>query len=42
MGLGKDLCDFVYEKGKKCALRRVIVKKVAPMYIIIGDTITLI
>lgn len=42
MGLSKELCKFVYEKGKKCAVRRVIVHKVAPMYIIIGDTITLI
>lgn len=42
MGLSKELCDLVYRKGKKYDVRRVIIRKVAPMYIIIGDTITLI
>lgn len=42
MGLSKELCKEVYEKGKKCAVRRIIIHKVAPMYIIIGNTITLI
>lgn len=42
MGLSKELCDVVYEKGKKCSIRRIIIRKVTPMYIIIGDTITLI
>lgn len=42
MGLSRKLCDLVYDKGRRCAVRRVIVHKVAPMYIIIGDTITLI
>lgn len=42
MGLSKELCDYVYKQGKQCAIRRIIIHKVAPMYIIIGHTITLI
>ncbi len=42
MGLSKELCKEVYDLGKRCALRKIIIHKVAPMYIITGDTITLI
>ena len=42
MGLDKDLCDFVVRKGKEAAVRRIIIHKVTPMYIIIGPLISLI
>lgn len=42
IGLNKEMCDEVMELGKRGLVRRVIIKKVAPMYIITGDTITLI
>ena len=42
MGLDKDLCDRVVEAGKGCMIRRAIIHKVSPMYIIIGGTIELL
>lgn len=42
LGLDKELCDKVVQAGKSGAVRRVIIHKVAPMYIIIGDEISLI
>lgn len=42
IGLTKEMCDEVVEMGKRGGVRRVIIKKVAPMYIIIGNTITLL
>lgn len=42
MGLDKDLCDYVIKKGKEAAVRRIIIHKVSPMYIIIGSLISLI
>lgn len=42
MGLDKDLCDYVIKKGKEASVRRIIIHKVAPMYIIIGPLISLI
>ena len=42
MGLGQDLCDRVFKLGKQCMLRHVLIHKVSPMYIITGDTITLL
>lgn len=42
VGLSKELCDEVMEKGKRGEVRGVIIRKVAPMYMICGDTITLL
>lgn len=42
VGLDKDICDEVYRMGKREGVRRVIIRKVAPMYIITGSRITLI
>lgn len=42
LGLTKELCDRVIQSGKSGQVRRVIIHKVAPMYIIIGDEISLI
>lgn len=42
LGLDKRLCDRVMDAGKIDGIRRVIIHKVAPMYIIIGDEITLL
>lgn len=42
IGLTKEMCDHVMELGKRGDVRRVIIRKVAPMYIITGDSITLI
>lgn len=42
LGLSKELCDKVIEVGKRGEVRRVIIHKVTPMYIIIGDKIALI
>ena len=42
LGLEKNLCDRVIMRGKTDGIRRVIIHKVAPMYIIIGDEISLI
>lgn len=42
MGLDRELCDRVVESGKSGSVRHVIIHKVAPMYIIIGDEIALL
>ena len=42
IGLSKDMCDEVMRLGKRGEIRRVIVKKVAPMYMIAGPHISLI
>ena len=42
LGLSKELCDEVIQMGKNGLARRVIIKKVSPMYIIMGDIIELI
>lgn len=42
LGLDKELCDRVVDAGKSGEVRRVIIRKVAPMYIIIGDEISLL
>lgn len=42
MGLERSLCDRVIQSGKSGSVRRVIIHKVAPMYIIIGDEISLV
>lgn len=42
LGLERGLCDRVIASGKTGGIRRVIIHKVAPMYIIIGDEITLL
>lgn len=42
LGLSKELCDEVISMGKKGLARRVIIRKVAPMYIIMGNKISLI
>lgn len=42
IGLSKEMCERIYRAGKECSVRRVIIHKVSPMYIIIGDTISLI
>ena len=42
LGLEKELCDRVVSSGKSGLVRRVIIHKVAPMYIIIGDEISLL
>lgn len=42
IGLDKDMCDTVYRAGKHNGVRRVIIRKVAPMYLIAGSHITLI
>lgn len=42
IGLDKDMCDTVYQVGKHNGVRRVIIRKVAPMYLIAGSHITLI
>lgn len=42
MGLDRDLCRKVFDLGKKCAVRRVIIRKVAPQYMIIGNEISLL
>lgn len=42
MGLDKELCDKVVSAGKGCEIRRAIIHKVSPMYIIIGSSINLL
>lgn len=42
VGLDKDMCDNVFRVGKHGGVRRVIIRKVAPMYLIAGSHITLI
>lgn len=42
IGLSKEICDEVVEMGKRGEVRRVIIKKVAPMYIIAGSCISLL
>lgn len=42
LGLSQKMCDATYDMGKKGEVRSVIIRKSAPMYIIAGDTITLI
>lgn len=42
LGLPSYLCEKTYDLGKKGQIRSVIIKKVAPMYIIYGDAIELI
>lgn len=42
IGLDKDMCDRVMDLGKKGDIRRVIIRKVAPMYMIAGSSIELI
>lgn len=42
IGLPKDMCDEVMHLGKSGEVRRVIIRKVTPMYIIAGDNITLL
>lgn len=42
IGLDKSMCDMVTELGRKCNVRRVIIHKNTPMYIIAGDLIKLI
>lgn len=42
IGLDKSMCDIVTELGRKYNVRRVIIHKNAPMYIIAGDLIKLI
>lgn len=42
LGLEREMCDRVVKAGKEGSVRRVIIHKVAPMYIIIGDEISLI
>ena len=42
IGLGKELCNAVMEKGKRGDVRGIIIRKVAPMYMICGDTISLL
>lgn len=42
IGLDKDACDEVMKMGKRGDIRRVIIKKVAPMFMITGPHIRLI
>lgn len=42
LGLSTELCERTYEMGKKGQVRSIIIRKVAPMYIIYGNTIELI
>lgn len=42
IGLGKELCDEVIAKGRRGEVRAVIVRKITPMYIITGDTLSLL
>lgn len=42
MGLSKELCDMVMERGRRGEMRRVIIRKVAPMYMIHGAHIDLL
>lgn len=42
IGLDKGVCDEVMEMGRRGEVRRVIIKKIAPMYIIAGSIISLI
>ena len=42
LGISRELCELTYQGGKKNFYRYVIIKKTAPMYIMFGDTITLI
>lgn len=42
IGLDKTLCDEVMRLGRRGEVRAVIVRKVAPMYIICGDVISLL
>ena len=42
IGLTKEMCEHVMELGKRGDVRRVIIRKVTPMYIITGDSISLI
>lgn len=42
LGLPMELCDDTFDMGKKGDVRSIIIKKVAPMYIILGNIIELI
>lgn len=42
LGLPMDMCDDTFDMGKKGDVRSVIIKKTSPMYMIAGDTITLL
>jgi hypothetical protein len=42
IGLTKEQCDEVMDLGRNGEVRRVIIKKVAPMYIITGNVISLL
>lgn len=42
IGLTKEMCDYVMSLGKSGGVRHVLIKKVAPMYMITGNTISLI
>lgn len=42
IGLTKTMCEEIMEMGKRGEVRKVIIKKVAPMYLIAGNIITLI
>lgn len=42
LGLEKELCDKIMKLGKSGEFRSIIIKKVAPMYIIFGHSISLI
>ena len=42
IGLDKEMCDDIFKIGKHGGVRRVIIRKIAPMYIIAGSHIKLI
>ncbi|MBO7209398.1 MAG: AAA family ATPase [Methanobrevibacter sp.] len=42
LGLSKEECEFIMKLGKRGDFRSIIIRKVAPMYILYGNTITLI
>ena len=42
LGLSKEMCADIMARGKRGDFRSIIIHKVAPMYMIYGDTITLI
>lgn len=42
LGLPMELCDDTFDMGKRGDVRSIIIKKVAPMYIILGNLIELI
>lgn len=42
LGLGVDLCKHLYEMGKRGEFRSIIIRKVAPMFIIAGTHLFLI